>query len=156
MPVRWISVRPGFIPLWDDDEADIEDWSVDELDKPDELVEVLRILLGGADPAALAEFDRLHNDGWRQSPPQWTGERLRRFSAVTGRVPDPRGPVEGYWELADATVADLAPKLPWTQRYVGRPVEEVRRSIRLEWLGAYGLHQFLADAVAGGNEVVAD
>ena len=68
LPVRWISLRPGFIPLWDDDEADIEEWFVDDLDKPDELVEVLRILLGEADPAGLAEFDRLHNDGWREHP----------------------------------------------------------------------------------------
>jgi len=154
--VRWISLRPGFIPLWYIDEVDIDEWFVEDLEKPDELVEVLRVLLGEADPAGLAEFDRLHNNGWREYPAQWTGERLRQFSAATGRLPDPRGPVEGYWEFADDTVVDLAPKLPWSKRYAGHPVEEVRRSIRLEWLGAYRLHQFLADAVAAGNEVVAD
>jgi hypothetical protein len=151
-----MSLRPGFIPLWYVDEVDIDGWLVESLEEPGERVRVLRVLLREADPAGLAEFDRLHNEGWREDPPQWTGERLRQFSEAAGRLPDPGGPVEGYWELSDDTVVDLAPKLPWSKRYAGRPVEEARSSIRLEWLSACRLHQFLADAVAAGNEVVAD
>ncbi len=154
--MRWIALQPGFVELWDVDQVDIDGWFVDDLDKPEESIHILRVLLGEADPGGLAEFDRLHHEGWAEHPPNWTGERLRAFSAAAGRLPDPRGPADGYWELTDDTVVGLAPKLPWSKQFVGGPVAAARDSIRLEWLSAYRLHRFLADAVAAGNDVVAD
>lgn len=156
LPVRWIALEPGFVRLWQVEQVDIDGWFVTALDHVEEPVHVLRVLLGEADPVGLAEFDRLHHEGWGEDPPNWTGERLRAFSAAAGRLPDPRGPVHGYWELPDDVVVELAPKLPWSKQFADGPVAEARESIQLEWSGARRLHRFLAEAVAAGNDVVAN
>jgi hypothetical protein len=151
-------VRPGLLERWydDDDELDMDDWQVDEIPKVDEAVHVARVLLGAADPAALAVFDRLHDGGWALRPPHWSGERLRAFSEALGRIPEPGEPATGYWALGDDTVTELTPKLPWSSRYVDSPMATRRESILAEWMTARNLYLFLAQALAAGNDVVVD
>jgi hypothetical protein len=139
---------------WDDEEFDIDDWRVAILPKVDDVVHTARVLLGEADPDALTEFDRLHQEGWADDPPHWSGDRLRAFSEAAGRIPDLAARPGGYWELSDETVTELTPKLPWSSRYVESPVSVRRESIKAEWLNARQLHVFLARALAAGNEVI--
>lgn len=140
----------------DDDDLDFDEYLVAEVPKVDETVHVVRVLLGWADPDGLTEFDRVHDEGWMNSPPHWSGDLLREFSAATGRVPDPGKPQAGAWRLTDERLEELAPKLPWTGLHLDSGPEFRRESTLTEWNNAWNLHLFLADAVAAGNDVIAD
>jgi hypothetical protein len=154
--VKWIAARPGFVERWYEDDVDPGDYVVDEFDNVDAPLDVARVLLGEADPPALTVVDKLHDEGWSHDPPHWSGERLRAFRDALGRIPDTRGPQEGYWRLDDAAVEALSGKLSWTRRYADSPVEARRQSVKAEWNTARQLHTFLAEAVAAGYEVIAD
>ena len=145
--MKWIAAHPEFVDLWYDD-LEPDDFVVDEYDNVDGPIEVLRVLLGAADAEALARFDRVYDDGFTHDPPNWTDERLLALRDALSAVPDPAGPREGFWALADETVVALAPQLSWTSRYVGRPADVLRGSILAEWDTARTLHAFVDRAVA--------
>jgi hypothetical protein len=151
-----MAVRPEAIEHWGEDDFDIDDYLVDEAERVSELVVVARALLREADPHGLAEFNRLYHEGWAHRPAYWSGELLEAFRDALGRIPDPADEGVGFWALADETVTELAPKLPWTSRFVGSPVGQLRESIKAEWWNAHQLHGFVAKAVADGNAVIAD
>jgi hypothetical protein len=114
------------------------------------------VLLGAADPEALATFDRLHDEGWRERPPHWAGERLLAFREALAAVPDPDAPREGLWRLDDATVEDLTATLPWTRQFASSSLAERRSSVEAEWHTARTLYRFVDEAIGDGLVVIAD
>ena len=58
--------------------------------------------------------------------------------------------------LDDAAVETVTPKLSWVSGQADRPIEVRRQSILAEWNTARQLHNFLAEALDKGNEVIAD
>ena len=154
--MKWIAARPGLVELWNEHEFEADEWVVDILRNVDDVVHIARVILGDADAESLAEFDRLHKEGWTEDPPHWSGRRLRAFSEAAGRIPDMADKPGGYWKLSDETVTGLVPKLPWSSRYVDSPMEVRRESIKAEWANARALHWFLARASAAGLVVIAE
>ena len=153
--MKWIAAHPEFVDLWYDD-LEPDDFVVDEYDNVDGPIEVLRVLLGAADAGALARFERVYDDGFAQDPPNWAGDRLLALRDALSAVPDTSAPREGLWELADETVVALAPTLPWTSRYVGRPADVLRESILAEWHTARTLHAFVDRAVTDDLAIIWD
>ena len=154
--MKWIAARPGFVELWFDDDVDPDEYVVEEFDNVEGPFDTARVLLFEADPQALATVDRLHDEGWGHEPPHWRGESLRAFADALAHVPDTQGPQDGFWRLDDAAVDAVTPKLAWVSRHADRPVEVRRETVLAEWNSARQLHNFLADALKAGHDVIAD
>lgn len=153
--MKWIAAHPDFVDLWFDD-LDPADFVVEEYDNVQSPIEIARVLLGQADPGALARFDRVYDGGFDTAPPHWAGERLIELRDALAAIPDTRGPHEGFWRLDEATLAEVAPKLPWTKQYAGKPAELLRESVWAEWNTARTLHAFADRAVSSGLVIIWD